>query len=824
MMDDGFGMEAIRLKVVNGKVKMGAWSGGGTASAGPPSNWGSLYSVCHVISYGAGSERLCDRIEGIAEEAYRRSLGGVTNRLRQALRNANRYLYLRNRARGDRQELLAAMSCIAIRGMDAYACGVGAHATFIVSGGRVYDFANPMQSNGCGVWEDEPNDGCVLGRRSVLPDPKFSYRQAGPGDLVLIVTADDVEVLRRVGDALPAIAGDKEIKGAAQHIARLGGKSTNLSALLVRVGSDTAGLRDVAVASGVGVARRLFPDRAYPPSHRAARGGEAGERQRRLRRKSPALSKEAATSQYETPVRPRSGSELSAGVSRRLTETPGSGEGRARLLLQQSVEMCRLAGALVLSLIYSLGRGSLAVVRSVGQSVRRIWSWTRQHHILERAGRGCELALLACWAGSKGLIIRILPERQGSATTYGASARPMAKTKVVGFHPSPRSRVVMGALVMLGVFLVVTASAVRIKSRLEQEDLQRLMTEAEETMLLAEGESDWEARIALLSQVRVVIDQATIVQADDNAELSELSERLESHWNAITGVVGIPFAVDHVVTVGEGAPRRILIHEDQLYALDTAGQRLYRYALDQEGKPVTDQEPRMWEFQAEAGTVSAGRIMDIEWVDAANGRLTPALLMLTMEGSLLELNSAGVVRDVSTSDVLRWESPQAIKTYYGSLYVLDPGRENIIKYVPTGDDYGDPPVSYFQESGDIQWASVVDMAIDDSVYVLLSNGSIMKFAGGEPETFAQEGLYPPLESPAAIFASTDSDSVFVAEPCQERIVEFSRAGQFIRQFRAVNGGENPIGDMEAFEVDLRHDRLFIGTAAALYSAPLPFSE
>jgi hypothetical protein len=821
-MNDGFGMEIIRLEVANGRVKKAGGAVDGVPSS-PPSNWGTLYTVCHIADQHSHAERLCNRIEGIAQETYRRSLGGVTNRLRQALRNANRYLYLRNRARRDRQTLRAAMSCVAIRGADAYASGAGLHAAFIISEGRVHSFLSSVPSSGVEVREDWRNDGNSLGRRAVLSEPRFSYRQALPSDLVLLIAAADDEVLEDIGDALALIGHEEDITRAAQHIARLGGGSRNLSALLVRLGSVTTELRQEADAHDSGAAGRVRP--LAPVSRLGLKSSGAGERDRQMRRESRLLSKGAATPHKDepsAPLWPRASSTVGSGGRpthvRRSRGRPGG------QFLAQCVEMCRVAAALMLSLIYSLWRGGLALFRSVGQVIGNIWGWTRRHRVFERAGRGCELALLACWAGSKGLIIRVLPERHSPTVvnSYSASAGPMARAKVVGFNPSRRSRLMIGAFIVLGIFLVVTASAVRIKSRLEEADLESLVAQVEETILLAEGETDPEARVALLLQAGEMIDEATGTgeRVDDNVGLSELGERLERQWDAASGVVRIPFEVHETLTIDEGAPQHMLIHEDQLYILDAAGQRLYRYMLDQDGRPVADQGSWTWELQAQADTMSAGSIVDIVWADAANGRLTPALLMLTTEGSLLELNSAGVARNVSVTDVLRWESASAIRTYYGSLYVLDAGRENIIKYIPTGDNYEYPPVNYFQESENIQWAKVVDVAIDGSVYLLLSNGSVMKYTNGETDTFSKEGLYPPLEHPTAIFASTDSGSVFVAEPAQERIVEFSTAGQFIRQFRAINIGENPMGDLGSFAVDLRRGWVFIGTAGGIYSAPL----
>ncbi len=125
---------------------------------------------------------------------------------------------------------------------------------------------------------------------------------------------------------------------------------------------------------------------------------------------------------------------------------------------------------------------------------------------------------------------------------------------------------------------------------------------------------------------------------------------------------------------------------------------------------------------------------------------------------------------------------------------------------------------------DVQWPDVIDMAIDGFVYLLLSDGSIIKLAGGTAQPFPQDGLYPPLENPAGMFALPDASSVFVAEPSQGRIVEFNRDGQFIRQFRASRDGEDPFDDLRAFTVDVTHDRLLVAAGSGLFHNGLPLLD
>lgn len=442
---------------------------------------------------------------------------------------------------------------------------------------------------------------------------------------------------------------------------------------------------------------------------------------------------------------------------------------------------------------------------------------------MERMGRGCQLALIGLWAASKGLMIRILPERQGPTVTYGASARPMARARVLGFHPSPKSRTLIGALIMLGVVALVGTAALRVRARLAQAGVETLATEVGERLVLAAEEDNTEATLALLAEAQQLVDQSEINVAD-STELGQLVEEMDRQWDQLTGSVRITFREGNTLATPEQAARRMLVHDDELYVLDDTGVRVYRYALDEKGALVGEQEPWIWEPSTDAEGVPAMQIVDMEWIEAANGRLTAALLMLTSEGTILELSSDGTVRPVTIADGERWESPQALRTYAGNLYVLDGARGNIIKYLPSGDDYQLAPAEYVQGSADIDWAKVTDMAIDGFVYLLLSDGSIVKFAGGMTQPFPQDGLYPPLANPSAIFASPDASSVFVSEALQGRVVEFNRDGQFIRQFGAARDGEDPLGDMRAFSVDLTHHRLLVGTATGLYNGDLPLLD
>jgi hypothetical protein len=823
-MKEHLGGEATRLLVVNGKVKVSRFSGCDTASPAASDSWGALYAVSHVVNTSAGTELVCDRVEGVARETYRRSQGGVTNRLRQAVRNANKYLYLRNRVRRKGQVLLAALGCVAIRGMDAYGCGVGPHCILILSRGRVRAFVNPSPRREPIVDQNWQENGSLLGHKHTLSDPKFSYRQILPGECVLIMCGGDEGAFQQAASELAAILDERGMDGVARDLERRLGKHVELSALLVRMSPQGEWLSEGRGDYGTGVTTTVASPAqlsvSSPQSDNddadAAVGSFVDMEGIRLREDHVSLGEVQPIGGFHAS---KPGADFDGGPAQAL----GRKQRQPQQLLGQGQETLGLAATAVISLLLGLWRGTLRLLRLCLDFVRRACTWTRQNRVLERLGNGCRLALIGLWAASKGLLIGILPERQGATVTYGASARPMARARVLGFHPSRRSRTLIGALIMLGVVVLVVTAAVRVRSRFEQAEVERLATQVWEQLVLADQQDDTEATLALLAEAQRLLEESQINESD-SVELRQLVGEMDRQWDGLTGSIPMMFGEEHTLSTPDQVARRMVTRDDGLYVLDEGGQRLCRYALDEHGVLVADQEPWIWQVSAAEEGGHTTEIVDIEWIEAANGRLTPALLMLTAEGAVLELGSDGSVRPVAIADAAQWESPKALRTYSGNLYVLDVGRENIIKYIPSGDDYQHPPVEYVQASVDVRWPDVIDMAIDGFIYLLLSDGSIIKLAGGRAQPFPQDGLYPPLENPAGIFALPDASSVFVAEPSQGRIVEFNRDGQFIRQVRGARDGEDPFDDLRAFTVDVTHDRLLVAAGSGLFHNSLPLLD
>jgi DNA-binding beta-propeller fold protein YncE len=181
------------------------------------------------------------------------------------------------------------------------------------------------------------------------------------------------------------------------------------------------------------------------------------------------------------------------------------------------------------------------------------------------------------------------------------------------------------------------------------------------------------------------------------------------------------------------------------------------------------------------------------------------------------------VLPVADSD--RWLKPEAIGSYYGNLYVLDPLLGHILKYEPSDNAYTQPPSYYVNPGLQMDLTGAVDMAIDGNVYVLFADGRIEKFFNGEPRSFTLAGLPSPMTSPTTIFVSGEKEPeadghIYVTDTGNERIVEFDKEGNFLRQFRD-NPGDTHLAGLRGLYVDDERGRMFILSGTALWLVNLP---
>ncbi|MBN1401470.1 MAG: hypothetical protein JXA74_11575, partial [Anaerolineae bacterium] len=272
---------------------------------------------------------------------------------------------------------------------------------------------------------------------------------------------------------------------------------------------------------------------------------------------------------------------------------------------------------------------------------------------------------------------------------------------------------------------------------------------------------------------------------------------------------------------------RIVIRGVDVFLLNRGSDRVFKFLLNDVGDALqsTSTNPVLVQRGEMLGGVRLGDMVDIAWMEAGGQRTLSTFVVLERAGSLLAYDPQQGIDVLPVADSERWLKPEAIGSYYGNLYVLDPLLGHILKYEPVDNAYTQPPSYYVNPGLQMDLTGAVDMAIDGNLYVLFADGRIEKFYNGEPRTFTMAGLPSPMTSPTTIFVSGEKKPeadgrIYVTDTGNERIVEFDKDGNFLRQF-LDKPGDSHLANLRGLYVDDERGRMFILSGKTLWLVNLP---
>jgi hypothetical protein len=249
-----------------------------------------------------------------------------------------------------------------------------------------------------------------------------------------------------------------------------------------------------------------------------------------------------------------------------------------------------------------------------------------------------------------------------------------------------------------------------------------------------------------------------------------------------------------------GLSRGVLQGQD-MFVLDNGNDQVYRITLTDDGlsmQPNSRQALAFMRRTAQVNEYQVGDLVDIAWAEDGSG--------LSQDNVLVAVDSSGLVIDCAPrfSDtcgtqrlqgVENWLTPVAIQVWNGRLYVLDPGANQLWRYDPPGANTGalpNAPLEYFSGEGRPDIRTAVDFAIDTEgvVYVLLANGSMLKYRGGERVDFAFAG-FPPGQGIAGVdsfYLSTNPlrPALYISSRQSRAVYETLVGGTFVHNYRPTN--------------------------------------
>lgn len=195
------------------------------------------------------------------------------------------------------------------------------------------------------------------------------------------------------------------------------------------------------------------------------------------------------------------------------------------------------------------------------------------------------------------------------------------------------------------------------------------------------------------------------------------------------------------------------------------------------------------------------------------------LLASTQDESTVYTISSKVIASISQSgdkkDLIKnddsWSNPKSLGFFSGNFYVLDP-EDGLLKFVPTASSYEQS--TYFKgDAPDLKKA--ISMAIDSSIYILFSDGTVQKFTRGTKDSFSLSDLPKNITKPSIIYAGADLDNLYILDPGSSSLLKFDKSGKFQAQFQA-----DVLKDAKALIVATDEKAAFILSGGKIYQINL----
>jgi serine/threonine protein phosphatase PrpC len=425
--------------------------------------------------------------------------------------------------------------------------------------------------------------------------------------------------------------------------------------------------------------------------------------------------------------------------------------------------------------------------------------------------------------GLAALLARVLPEAEPGQRAKRQQARRAAAPAANG------DRRWLWAALLIPLLVIAIFALTRYQyERSREMHFEQLRETAQDAKTSAQISTSPAEQRVKIGEALAALDEALLLKPGDaetlaaREELSNWLDRINRvsrlfYFNALKEFPDSETANSQLGTA--------VVQGIDVYVLDLGMNRVYKYLLNEtrDAFQTLATDAVLLRKGDQLGEIAVEDLMGIAWVESTPALGSSALFVLDKKGHVLRYDpAAGIISAFPTADSSAWRNPVAVTGYFGRLYLLDPGANRILRYALTMTGYDGPPTDYLQADAAANLADAVDLAIDGNVYVLHSDGRISKYSEGASVTFPQRNLDQPLKAPSCIFvtgAMDESGNVYVADAGNGRIVQFSKAGEFIRQLRSRDPGY--MDELRGLFVDEAGKKLYLVSGNKLYLATLP---
>jgi hypothetical protein len=245
-----------------------------------------------------------------------------------------------------------------------------------------------------------------------------------------------------------------------------------------------------------------------------------------------------------------------------------------------------------------------------------------------------------------------------------------------------------------------------------------------------------------------------------------------------------------------------------LVVLDKTAGRVYLHPIDRNLESQTVEEPVTLAFTGQAvGSRVIGPLIDVMWLPggAAASAARDSVAILDRAGTLFNyFPNLGDIRGLSLDNNRAWLAPVVMGTFINRLYLLDNGARQIWKYFPQDAGFyqdEEDPVIAFTDDMELDKAIDFDIYTDDGgVIILYGDGGLRYYDSRSGRTQWDENTVLASNPGASLVAPKAIDitgrgltaSIFVLDPGLNRLLELSRGGQVLAQYRILDAAGNDL--------------------------------
>ncbi|MFN2136813.1 MAG: hypothetical protein ACK2UK_12715, partial [Candidatus Promineifilaceae bacterium] len=384
---------------------------------------------------------------------------------------------------------------------------------------------------------------------------------------------------------------------------------------------------------------------------------------------------------------------------------------------------------------------------------------------------------------------------------------------------------VLVALVVSGVYLQ--------RGRVQQvTQLRQLMSQNLVLAQEATGAPD-QARV-YYEQILALAAQAEELRPGD-AGVAEIRRQASLALDELDGVARL--TAQQFYTFGSSTDLRAVAIRDDftggVFVLDDANNVVYSLDTDEAYDAVLSEEPETISFGGQAiGTHVVSDLIDIMWRPSGAQVDRDGLAILDGAGELVSYYpTSGEVRSATLGLSSEWQAPAALTQFAERIYVLDPPAEVIWKYFPQDEgfsvDEGERTL-FLTSEVDLRNANDIDLYSEDgSLLVTYPDGRVQYVDTGagrilwNEEDLLRNGLAAPLQRLVAgkIVGRGLNASIFLLDAGSGRVIQVSRLGNVLAQYRATDGrGQNIFAGATDLAIAETPLRIFVSNGNRLYQA------